>query len=268
MAEHRGRYVYGIAEGRDPVQLGRIGIDGNEVYAIPFQGLCAIVHACDAAPYQSNDPKLVENWVISHQNALDQARKQFNTIIPLSFDAILQSRDGSIHADEVVKNWLKEDYDRLLALIEKIRGADEYVVQVLYQPEKIVAPLVEADREIKQLAREAAAKSPGAAYLYRQKLDKAAKTRIEELADTWFRSFYTRIKRHCKEIIVEKTRKSDGEVMLINLSCLVVKDKVEGLGVELDEINSLEGFSVHFSGPWPPYSFVSGSVRLAQEANR
>jgi len=25
----------------------------------------------------------------------------------------------------------------------------------------------------------------------------------------------------------------------------------------LEEINNMEGFSVRFSGPWPPYSFVA-----------
>jgi hypothetical protein len=45
--------------------------------------------------------------------------------------------------------------------------------------------------------------------------------------------------------------------MLLNLSCLVSKDKVDGLGEELEKINNTEGFSVHFTGPWPPYSFVA-----------
>ncbi|HEX7474725.1 MAG TPA: GvpL/GvpF family gas vesicle protein, partial [Dehalococcoidales bacterium] len=50
------------------------------------------------------------------------------------------------------------------------------------------------------------------------------------------------------------------EVMLLNLSCLVAKDKVAGLGEELEKINNMEGFSVHFSGPWPPYSFVARPI--------
>jgi len=28
------------------------------------------------------------------------------------------------------------------------------------------------------------------------------------------------------------------------------------LGDELEKINNLKGFSVRFTGPWPPYSFV------------
>jgi hypothetical protein len=49
-------------------------------------------------------------------------------------------------------------------------------------------------------------------------------------------------------------------VMLLNLSCLVAREKVDSLGKELEEINNMDGFSVHFSGPWPPYSFVAKPV--------
>ena len=55
-------------------------------------------------------------------------------------------------------------------------------------------------------------------------------------------------------------------VMLLNLSCLVAKNKVTGLGAELENIDALEGFSVHFSGPWPPYSFVAKPVAASGES--
>jgi len=102
-------------------------------------------------------------------------------------------------------------------------------------------------------------KSPGIAYIYKQKLEKTLKTDMERLADTWFKDFLGRINRHVDKVIVEKTRKLDKErVMLLNLSCLVAREKVRSLGDELEKISSMEGFSIHFSGPWPPYSFVAG----------
>jgi len=48
-----------------------------------------------------------------------------------------------------------------------------------------------------------------------------------------------------------------GKVILLNLSCLVAKGKVDSLGEELEKIDNMEGFSVRFTGPWPPYSFVA-----------
>jgi hypothetical protein len=40
----------------------------------------------------------------------------------------------------------------------------------------------------------------------------------------------------------------------------VARQKVDSLGEELEKINNMDGFSVHFSGPWPPYSFVAKAV--------
>jgi hypothetical protein len=60
------------------------------------------------------------------------------------------------------------------------------------------------------------------------------------------------------EIRVEKTKKTDEKnQMLINLSCLVDKERSKELGEELEKINEEKGFAVRFTGPWPPYSFVA-----------
>ncbi len=96
--------------------------------------------------------------------------------------------------------------------------------------------------------------------MYRQKLERTVKTETERLVDEWFHDFYNMIKKHTDDIVVEKTKKlNNGQVMLLNLSCLVAKEKVDSLGKELEEIENL-GVSVHFSGPWPPYSFVAKPV--------
>ncbi len=45
--------------------------------------------------------------------------------------------------------------------------------------------------------------------------------------------------------------------MIMNLSCLVHKDRVVELGKELEKIEMNDGVSVRFSGPWAPFSFVT-----------
>jgi hypothetical protein len=256
--EEKGRYVYGIAAGGKEIILGAIGIEGNEVYTIPYQDICAIVHNCPSEPYQSNDDEIVKDWARAHQNVLDEAKKILDTIIPLGFDTILQPKDNAISPNQLVRDWLKEDYDRLSGLMQKIEGKDEYSVQISYEQTAISKKISEQSEEIKKIKEEMATKSPGLAYMYRQKLEQAAKAEMEKLADEWFRDFYGSIKKHTDDIVVEKTKKLDKEkVMLLNLSCLVSKDKVEDLGEELERINNMEGFSVRFTGPWPAYSFVS-----------
>jgi len=261
MAQDKGRYVYGIAASRETVRLGEIGIEGNEVYTIPYQDLCAIVHNCPTQPYESKDEEIVKSWARVHQSVLDEAKERFSTTIPLGFDTILQSKDDATPPDQVVRDWLKEDYDRLRTLMEKIEGKDEYGVQVSYEPGVMGKQISEQSEEVKKIKEEMATKSPGMAYMYRQKLEKAAKAEMEKLADEWFKDFYSNIKKHTEDIVVEKTKKLEKDkVMLLNLSCLVSKEKVESLGEELEKIDNMEGFSARFTGPWPPYSFVAKPV--------
>jgi hypothetical protein len=256
-AQSEGRYVYGVAAG-DATRLGPIGIEGNEVYTIPYEELCAIVHNCPAKPYQSNDEEIVKSWVKAHQNVLDEAKERFGTVIPLGLDTILKPKDDVTSPDQVVRDWLREDYGRLRALKEKIGGRDEYGVQVFYEPAVVSKQISVQSEEVKGIRGEMATKSPGMAYMYKQKLGKAVKAEVERLADEWFKDFYARVRKHADEIVVDKTQKTGGgKVMLLNLSCLVAREKVAGLGEELERVNDMEGFSVHFSGPWPPYSFVT-----------
>ena len=265
-APSEGRYVYGVAAGTETAKLGSIGIEGNEVYTIPYQDLCAIVHNCSTVPYQSSDEEVVKSWARAHQGVLDEAKKRFSTTIPLGFDTILQPKDDATPPDQVVRDWLKEDYDRLRTLMEKIEGKDEYGVQLFYEPAVVSKQISEQSEDVRKIKEEMATKSPGMAYMYRQKLEKAVKAEMEKLADEWFKEFYSRIKQHTEDIVVEKTKKvGKDRMMLLNLSCLVAKEKIDSLGEELEKINNMEGFSIRFTGPWPPYSFVAKPVVPAEE---
>ncbi|MDP2730864.1 MAG: GvpL/GvpF family gas vesicle protein [Dehalococcoidales bacterium] len=264
--ENKGRYIYGVAAGERAVSLGPIGIGGNEVYTIPCAHFCAIVHSCPAEPYQSGDEETVKRWVKTHQCVLDEAKKELGIVIPMGFDTILQSKDDAISPDRVVKDWLKEDSERLQSVMTKIEGRDEYGVQIFYTPSVIAKQISEESQGIREIREEMASKSPGMAYLYKQKMEKAVKAEIERLASDWFKDFYARIKRHCDDVVIEKTRRTNGnKVMLVNLSCLVAGERVDHLGEELEKIKNTDGFSVHFSGPWPPYSFVAKPVMPVKE---
>jgi hypothetical protein len=43
--------------------------------------------------------------------------------------------------------------------------------------------------------------------------------------------------------------------MILNLACLVRKDRVQKLPTLLEEVKRRECFALRFAGPWPPYSF-------------
>lgn len=250
------RYVYCLANSGESTSLGAIGVEGNEVYTIPYRDICAVVHTCSAEPYKSDDKELVKDWVRAHQHVVDVAREQFGTILPLGFDTIIRS-DENVDAVGSTKNWLKDDYDNLNMKMEKVRGKDEYGVQVFWEPKIIADMITQQNEEVKKIDLEMKSKPKGTAYMYKQKLEKAIKEEMEVKADEYFKDFYNRIKKHTEDVRLDKTKKAeDGKQMLMNLSCLCRKEEYRSLGEELEGIQSMEGVSVRFTGPWPPYSFV------------
>ena len=254
MAE--ARYLYCIAEGNKKISFGNIGIEGNEVYTIPYEDLCAVTHKCSPEPYKSEDNEVVKKWAMAHQKVIDTAWEKFGTVLPLGFDTIIKGEED-ITPDENMKSWLKDDYKNLKEKIFKLKSKAEYGVQIFWDPNVIGEKLIENNSEIKKLNEEIKSKSKGLAYMYKQKLENLLKKEMEKEADRCFKDFYERIKRCGDEIKVEKTKKlEEGKQMLMNLSCLLTKEKSKVLGDELEKIDNMEGFSVRFTGPWPPYSFV------------
>jgi hypothetical protein len=251
-----GRYLYCVADSGKKADLGKIGLDGKEVYTIPLGNLSAVVHNCLSEPYDSEDNEVVKSWVMTHEKVVEIAWERFGTVLPLSFDTIIKGeKDKS--AEENIISWLKEDYPNLKEKMNKIRGKAEYGVQIFWNPKLIGNEITKANEEIKRLNQDIKSKSKGTAYMLKQKLENLLKKEMEEKADLYFKDFYARIKKCVDKIKVEKTKRDEKKPMLMNLSCLVEKEKSKELGEELDKINKQEGFAVRFTGPWPPYSFVA-----------
>lgn len=256
--ETEGLYLYCIAEGLIDSATGMTGVDDNEVYTIQYDGFFLIVHKCRAVVYRSDEREKVEKWILGHQNVIESVCKHCSAILPLGFNTIIRSDEKrGLTAEENIREWLRKDYARLKEKLNIIRNRVEYGIQILWNTGMIVNEIMQTVPEIKMLTAELRSKPPGTAYMYEQKLKGLLKTGMERRADECFKEFYGKIRPKVDDIKVDKTKKIDEEMqMLMNLSCLVYKDRVKELGEVLGEIDKKEAFSVRFTGPWPCYSFV------------
>ncbi|MFQ5826297.1 MAG: gas vesicle protein GvpL [Dehalococcoidia bacterium] len=255
-AQAGARYLYCVADSVERVGLGPIGLEGHEVYTIPYRDICAVVHDCQAQPYQSADQEAVKAWVLTHQRVVDEAWERWGTVLPLGFDTIIRG-DAGIEPEDNMRSWLQKDYENLRRKLERVRGKAEYGVQAFWHASVIATDLTETNPEISRLEAEIRSMPRGVAYMLKQKLENVLKKEMEAKADQCFRDFYHRIRQHVDDLRVERTKQGDGDTqMIMNLSCLVYRDKAQELGEELEGIDRMEGFSVRFTGPWPPYSFV------------
>lgn len=248
-------YVYCVAAS-DGVHhmLGPIGLDGQAVYAVGSGDLCAVVHDCPSAPYHSQDPSVVQAWVMAHQNVVRAAGETFGAVLPMAFDMIVHGGPGGSAA--ALRAWLDEKRERFTRLLAKFAGKAEYGVQVFWDRPAVAAALVAGDEGLRALQVEMQSKSKGMAHVLGQKLAKAVRTAMEQQADRLAADFYGRIRKCVDEVRVDPLKKVDEPLqMLLNLSCLMPQGSGL-LGQTLDEIHQTHGVSVRFTGPWPPYSFV------------
>jgi len=253
----QGLYLYCIVNGGQEVNFGKIGIEENEVYMIPYEDIGVVVHTCLPKAYKSENAKTVTEWILAHQKVVEKAWKKFGTVLPLGFDTIVKSGE-SVSAEQNLMKWLKENYENLKSKIKRVRGKVEVGIQIFWNPTIIAQDLAETNQEISKLKEEMEKKPPGMAYFYKQKMEQALRKALDEKADAFFKGFYGRIRRYADDIRVEKTKKVDkSKQMLINLSVLVHKDKIQPLGEELAKIKELKELDLRFTGPWPPYSFVA-----------
>lgn len=251
------RYIYGVAGQGTRDTLGAIGLDGAVVYTIPYKDVCAVVHDCPAEPYRSDNDAMVKDWLFTQQEVLDIVVEKFGVVLPMSFDMIIEEKNGN-DAEQTVKGWLEENYNEFQKKMARLRNKQEFGVQVILDTEVLGELLFAADASLSSKKKEIDSKPEGSAYLEREFLKDLLKQKIEEKADQYFREFYKLIQECTDDIVIGKAKKVGGnKQMLMNLSCLVQKDRVAELGQELEKIEKQDGVSVRFSGPWAPYSFVT-----------
>lgn len=244
----KGRYVYCVILCPRKTNFGRIGIDNNEVYTIPYRNLSAVVHDCPEEPYKGND-ETVKGYVMKHHDVVDAIWEKFDAILPMRFDMIVKGGEN-------VKQWLKAEHENFEEKLEKFKGKVEVAVQIYWDPKAIGEKIADTSIQIKKLRDEMQTKPKAMTYYYDMKIQEALKKDIETEADEWFRKFYDRIKTHAEDIRVEKLKKEKDRQMLMNLALLIDKGTIEPLGTDLAEIREVKAFDVRFTGPWPPYSFA------------
>jgi len=255
--EQDGLYLYALVEHSGKIPTGMTGVDGQQVFAIPYRDMSAIVHTCPLNPYASDDQGVVTGWVMSHEQVLERLIGSGINTIPFTFDTIIKPEEER-DVKTVLTGWLSKEHENFLQKFGKIRGRKEYGVQVFLDRQKIQDTIATTNDTIKKLEEEAKTSGPGKMYLIRQKLEKEIKVATDGEIAGIILEVTTKIQKYCDEISMGKLKK--GQVpaldMILNCSCLVSDENYPKLGAVLEGIEKNGGLTVRFTGPWAVYSFV------------
>lgn len=262
-----GRYLYCLVDSGERKQIGEVGIEGNQVYSITFRDVGAIVHDCAADPYNSDDEEEIKRWVKSHQDVLDEVMNDpdYDSLIPAGFDTIIRPKDER-NVKVTVQSWLQTEYDSIKKQLSKVRNKEEYGVHVTYDPDWLSEKIPKDTERVRSLKKKIDAKPDGAAYLYKEKLDKLLSDRMEEEKESMREEFLELIEPVTIDMVQEDEKQFSGKgKTLLSLSCLVDEGEYQELGEVLEKINGRTGLGVKFTGPWAPYSFTD--LKKAQKGD-
>ena len=243
-------YFYGITESSPENSLQQPGVDfESKIEAIKCRGLTCWVSLVSAVAFERDLARNMENldWLatssVAHQRAISAIAREAE-ILPARFGTVFRSEDS-------LRKHIRAQARDIARDFKRIQGADEWGVKVFSR--KATAPAMPQVRSGKDYLKAKAALLPGKS------------SRSEEGGE------FAEFERALRQVALECAaagKVSAGQRGLRFQTSLLVKRK------DRKKLQSvLKKFSrrwaaarqIECSGPWPPYSFVSGSGRQVEQ---
>jgi len=259
-----GRYVYCVTAPRAALD-GVAGVDPRfAVDAVEHAGLRALVSSvpseefgADALKRNLEDLGWLERTARAHQAVLDRALAAAGAVVPLRLCTIFTD-DGQ------VREMLDRERDVFLDALERVRGRAEWSVKVLADAGAVEDAARERSPELAALSADAAADSPGRAYLARKKLDRLLRDEARGMAEAAAAEIDARLREHAVAATLLPPQHPDlasrsGE-MLLNGAYLIERARevaFAALAAELGVRHRELGLELELTGPWAPYNFVA-----------
>ena len=260
-------YVYCVGEGDS---LGPVFAAGRLPHAIeeasPLAlveagGLAAVASAVPLADYGEEalaERMSVPEWTavraMLHERVVEFFSRRAD-VVPLRFGTIYLTRAR-------VASMLEERRAELRSIIERLRGREEWGVNVYADRAKFREAVVNVSPALRELSAQAASASPGQGYLLRKK--------IESMRADEARAETRRVAREVEEglagaaegsarLRVHKDESGEQGETAARLAFLVRRDAFGefcAAAERLAERYTPLGFRFELTGPWPAYNFA------------
>lgn len=288
MSVDDGRYVYcvvpldadAVDDGGDAVDgaLSVSGVDDGDPYVVAYDGLGAVVQACDG-PFESEDLGQLRRWLLQHQAVVDDAGEAFGTPIPFRFDTVVRG------GDEAVEAWLDDRSETFRTVLDALAGHWEYRIEVTYDAEQL-AEDVDDDPKLEELANQRDEADEGRAFLLGKKYDRRRDALVDERLDVHRAELTDELES--LTAAMQTVEPSDGSAAFddptetdapddategasptdtesVSLTVLASDENESAIGDLLETVADETGASVRFTGPWPPYSYAPTYLDAAAE---
>ena len=252
-----GVYVYCIIECGDPRNFGKIGIGGrgDDVFTVHYRDLAAVV---SRAALQVYDPTRENALTHEHVNEVVMIDNGF-TPVPMSFGTLFKTEEDTIE-------FLKDTYDALRDVLQKMKDKLEFGLKVNWDRESVLAEIEQENEELRRLKAEIESNQQTSTYFARMQLGRLVEQALADKADAYVREIYDELQ---EAAIASRSNKVIGDKMIMNAAFLVARSKQEQFDEKVHEIGKrYEGkLNFKYTGPWPPYNFVTIRLQLERSAS-
>ena len=252
-----GVYVYCIIESGEPRTFGKIGIGGrgDDVYTVNYRDLAAVV---SRTPLMVYDPTR-EN-ALTHEHVQEVVMNEHGfTPVPMSFGTLFKTENDTVE-------FLKDTYDALRDVLQKMKDKLEFGLKVNWDRDEVLHEIEHENEEIRRLKAEIENNTQSSTYFARMQLGRLVEQALADMSDSYVRAIYDHLR---DAAIASRSNKVIGEKMIMNAAFLVARDKADAFDAKVHEIGKqFEGkLSFRFTGPWPPYNFVTIRLQLERSAS-
>ena len=232
--------------------------------------LAAAISAVPLADYGEDvlearlaDPDWTAARALRHQSVLAHFAARA-AIIPLRFGTIYQERRR-------IEELLSERQTELCALVARLKDREEWGVDVYCDRATLMENIATLNPRLRAASEQAAAASPGQAYLLRKKVDglRAAEAGAEtrRVAAEVERALGAASDAAVRLRVLREEPGEYGEVVA-KLAFLVERarfDRFRAAAEGLAREHAASGFTLGLTGPWPAYNFAAGENTEAPE---
>lgn len=259
-------YVYGLVRRGFDGQRVPAGLDDADVTVLESAGFHALASRLSDDDYsattvseKSGDLTWLSPRALAHDRVLTWAQEH-GGVIPFPMFSLFSGQaalDASLH----------ERAEALHRAFARVRDADEFGVRAHRRDSVMLQVIDQLDDSIGRLRADAAGASPGQRYLLDRKIAEQSKAALRSAGQRIAREVLERLKTHSRAAVsrplVPDADRANEATMVLNGAFLVDHASTTDFrGAVSEVIREFEpkGITFEFTGPWPPYNFVSGDA--------
>jgi hypothetical protein len=261
-----GYYVYCIAESVAAQQLDAPSFpaaieDNTRLEWVAVNDLAALTSTVPLDTYKEDaltehlaDATWTAVRAMRHETVVEYVAKRVS-VVPLRFGTIYLERSG-------VERMLDEKGRELTQILERLRGREEWGVNVYADRAKLMASITSVSPRLRELAQQAEAASPGQSYLMQKKIDAL---RVDE-ARAALNDIVNQIERTLSEqaddarrLRILKVEATEHGELKGKFAFLVKRAEYEEFRTAAEraaEEHLAAGVRLELTGPWPAYNFT------------